>query len=95
MRNRVEVGAEHQPLLPTPGDPRDQVSGARPGRIGGAVLADLDAETAKFRKHVVGDGALLAGRAGNLAEPHEAVEHALVAVHQAAGYASRGGVRRR
>ena len=52
------------------------------GRVCRAVLGDLDAKLTKLPEYLVGGGALGPGRARDLAEPHEAVEHPLVVAHR-------------
>jgi hypothetical protein len=77
----VQMGEEgHPPALATR-NPRDQV--ARPGAGGrrGAILDHLDAERAQLGRDVIGDRPLLACRARDLAQPHEAIEQALVVGH--------------
>jgi hypothetical protein len=71
VRNGVEVGAEHHPLIALPGQARQQVPGAGAGRAGGLVLADLEPERPQLGGDGIGDLALLSGRAADLAEPDE------------------------
>ncbi len=96
VRDRVEVGAEHHPLLAAARQPREQVAGARFGRPGGVVLAHLEAQRPQLGGDRVGDLALLARRAADLAEPDERLVQALSTAKQASREArglSRSGGR--
>ncbi len=73
VRDGVEVGAEHHPVLRAPGQPSEQIPRARLGRAGGVVLAHLEPERPQLGRDGVGDLALLPGRAADLAEPDESV----------------------
>ncbi len=83
--NRVQVGAEHHPLVALARQPRQQVSGARFGRPGGVVLGDLHPQRSQLGGDGVGDLALLAGRAADLAEPREGLEESGVPLHGTQG----------
>ena len=69
--DRVEVGAEHHPIVAAPGQPGEDVPGPGFGRPGGAVLAHLEPDRPQLSRDRVGDLALLAGRAADLAESNE------------------------
>ncbi len=69
----VEMGEEGHPALAGARDARDQVAGAGPCPPGGVVLDHVDPERAQLGDHVVGDRALVAGRARDLAEAGEAL----------------------
>ena len=72
VRDGVDVGAEHHPLdRCCPGSRATMLPGPGFGRPGGVVLAHLEPERAQFGGDRVGDLALLAGRAADLAEPNE------------------------
>jgi hypothetical protein len=73
VRDGVDVSAEQRPALALARQPRQQVPGPGFSRTGRVVLGDLEPERAQFGAQRVGDLALLAGRAADLAEPDEGV----------------------
>jgi hypothetical protein len=81
MRNRVDVGAEHQPPFAAARRPRQQV--ARAGRDPRArvVLLHLETQTAQLRRHRVGDCPLVVSRARDLAKANKTIEQARVVRH--------------
>ena len=71
MRDGVDVGTEHRPGVTTPRQPGEDVARPRLCRAGGVVLADLEPHRPQLGDQRVGDLALLAGDAADLAEPDE------------------------
>ena len=61
-------------LVALPRQPREQVPRPGFGRPGGVVLAHLEPQRPQLGRERVGDLALLAGRAADLAEPDEGLE---------------------
>jgi hypothetical protein len=71
-RDGVDVGAEQdRGGAVRPRYARQQVACPRTRLVGGVVLLDVQPERAQLLRHGVGDGALVTGRALDLAEPHE------------------------
>ena len=76
------MGEEREPpVAPVPGTRAIRLPAAASGRLRGLVLADVDVRAPQLLQDRVGDLPLLPGRTRDLAEPHEAVEHALIVGH--------------
>ena len=81
MGHGVEMGGEHHPPVALARDAGDQVAGPCLCRPRGAVLGDLHPKLAKLGQDGVGNRPLGPGRAGHLAQPHEAIQHPLIWRH--------------
>jgi hypothetical protein len=77
----VQVRAHHHPLVGAARDPGHEIPRAGSRRLRCSVLGDRHTELPQLAGHGVGDRPLASGGAGDLAQPHEAVEHSVRIAH--------------